>query len=290
MVITRLTGGLGNQMFQYAAGKRLSLVRGVELKLDVRRLQGDSYRKYHLDVFNISEEFATEKEIRELKRRRVSTWLLLPVRNRIGVKFLPPAFYAERQYTFEPMVLDLKDNVYLKGRFHSEKYFEDMAEVIAEKYTLKSLSRKAQELHDEIIDCNSISVHVRRGDYVSKPQNLARYGICSFDYYKECMHRVLDTGGALKFYVFSDEPDWVRKNMSFPEDSVFVTRDGLNCDAEELFLMSSCRQHVTANSTFSWWGVWLDRNPHKTVYTPEKWFLAEDLDTADLIPGTWIRV
>lgn len=203
---------------------------------------------------------------------------------------MPPVFYAESGYTFDPMVIDLKDDVYLKGRFHSEKYFADIAHIIAEKYTLKSTSKKADELHKEIIKCNSISVHIRRGDYVSNPRNLERYGTCTTEYYNECMSRVLSSGDAPKFYVFSDEPGWVRSNMTFPADSVYVTREGLDSDSEEIFLMSSCKQHITANSTFSWWGAWLGQNPDKTVYTPKRWFLAQDLDTADLIPDTWIRV
>ncbi|MDF1537244.1 MAG: alpha-1,2-fucosyltransferase, partial [bacterium] len=226
---------MGNQMFQYATGKRLSLTSGAELKLDVRRLKGDSYRKFQLDVFDISEEPATEEEIRRIQRSSISTWLLLPIRHRIGVKFMPPAFYPEKQYTFDPLVLEIKDNVYLKGHFHSEKYFTDVADIIAETYTLKSISKKTRELHNEIIGCNSVSVHVRRGDYVSKPQNQTRYGSCSIEYYNECMRMILSTGSAPKFYVFSDEPDWVRNNMSFPESTIIVTREGLGCDAEELF-------------------------------------------------------
>ncbi|MDF1535038.1 MAG: alpha-1,2-fucosyltransferase [bacterium] len=277
-------------MFQYAAGKRLSLARGVELKLDIRRLRGNSYRKYHLDVFHVSEKFATEEEIRKLIRGKISTWLLLPFRQKLGVSFMPPVFYPERQYTFDPLVLELEDNVFLKGRFHSEKYFADVADIIVEKYKLKSVSARAGFLHAEIVGCDSVSVHVRRGDYVAKPQNLARYGTCGKEYYEECIRRALEVSDKSRFFVFSDEPDWVRANMSFPENTFFTTREGLSCDAEELFLMSSCRQHITANSTFSWWGAWLDRSPQKIVYTPKRWFLAEDLDTQDLIPETWIRV
>ena len=119
---------------------------------------------------------------------------------------------------------------------------------------------------------------------------MARYGTCSTEYYSECVSRIQSAGGAPKFYIFSDEPDWVRENIPFPENSVFVDGNGPGSDAEELFLISSCQQHITANSTFSWWGAWLDRNPNKTVYTPKGWFLAEDLDTTDLIPNSWIRI
>lgn len=290
MVIVRLTGGLGNQMFQYAAGLRLSLARNVELKLDVRRLQGDSYRKYHLDLFNISKIFATEEEINRLKRSKISTWLLLPFRKKIGADFMPPVFYPESQYGFDPQVLELGNSVYLKGRFHSEKYFADITDTIAAGYTLKSVSDKTRELHDEITGTDSVSVHVRRGDYITNSNNLSRYGTCDDKYYAECVQKALEFSDRSKFFIFSDEPEWVSTNMSFPENSVFVTNEGLNSDAEEIYLMSLCRQHITANSTFSWWGAWLDRRIDKVVYTPRRWFLAEDLDTRDLLPETWIKV
>ena len=290
MVIVQLKGGLGNQMFQYAVGKRLSIARGVPLKLDTRRLQGISYRQYQLSAYNIDEETATEEEIKTLKRSSLSTWLLLPIRPWIGVRLFPPVFFPERKNTFDPMVLQLGGNTYLKGYFQSEKYFLDVADTIVENFKLKTISPKARSFHQEIAGCNSVSVHVRRGDYVFKPDNLEKFGVCGFEHYAGCLQRILSEGGSPRFYIFSDELDWVRANMSFPSGTTFVTRDGLNCDAEELFLMSVCRQHITSNSTFSWWGAWLDRKPAKVVYTPRRWFVSDELDCRDLVPHTWIKV
>ena len=277
-------------MFQYAAAKRLSLNRGVELKLDARRLQGGSYRKFQLGGFNIPEEFATKEEIRRVKLGAIFTWLLMPIRLLTGFDFKLPEFYSEKKYTFDPLAMELGGQVYLKGRFHSEKYFSDTADTITESYTLRSVSEKALKIQNEIASVDSVSVHVRRGDYISNSHNLARYGTCPDSYYEKCIEKTMERSENLRFFIFSDEPDWVSENMSFPENSVFVTSDGLNGDAEELYLMSLCRQHITANSTFSWWGAWLDRRADKVVYTPRKWFLAEDLDTRDLIPETWIKV
>jgi len=290
MVIVRLTGGLGNQMFQYAAAKRLSQTHGVKLKLDARRLQGDSYRKFQLGVFNITDEFATDEEIGRVKFGAFFTWLLMPIRLLTGFNFNLPEFYSEKKYTFDPLVMELGNHVYLKGRFHSEKYFSDISDTIAENFTLRSVSEKAQKLQNEITSVDSVSLHVRRGDYISNSNNLARYGTCSDSYYEKCVEKALKHSETSKFFIFSDEPDWVSENMSFPVNSVFVTSEGLNGDAEELYLMSLCRQHITANSTFSWWGAWLDRKADKVVYTPGKWFLAEALDTRDLLPETWITV
>ena len=290
MVIVQLKGGLGNQMFQYAAGKSLSIARGVPLKLDTRRLQGNSYRQYQLGAFNIHEETATEEEIKNLMRSSLSTWLLMPIRPWIENRFFPPMFFAEQNYTFDPMVLLLGGNVYIKGFFQSEKYFLDAVDIIVDNFKLKHISPKAHSFHQEIIGCNSVSVHLRRGDYISKPGNLEKYGVCSIEYYTGCLQRILNEGGSPKFYIFSDELDWVRANMSFPKGTTFVTRDGLNCDAEELFLMSACRQHITSNSTFSWWGAWLDREPTMVAYTPTTWFVSDERDCKDLVPHTWIRV
>jgi hypothetical protein len=290
MVIVRLTGGLGNQMFQYAAAKRLSQTHGVELKLDARRLQGDSYRKFQLGAFNIPEELATEDEIRRIKLGAMFTWLLMPTHLLTGFNFKLPEFYSEKQYAFDPLVMELGNQVYLKGRFHSEKYFSDITDTIAENYTLRSVSEKARKLENDITSVDSVSIHVRRGDYISNSHNLARYGTCDDSYYERSVEKALKHSETSKFFIFSDEPDWVSENMPFPENSVFVTSEGLNGDAEELYLMSLCRQHITANSTFSWWGAWLDRKADKAVYTPGRWFLAEDLDTRDLIPEAWIKV
>ena len=290
MIIVRLAGGLGNQMFKYATGKRLSLARGDELKLDISRLSDSSYRKYQLGSFDIREEIASEQEIRKLKYGSFTTWDFLHFRPWIGVRFLPPTFYTERSVRFDPLVLDLDDNVYLQGRLQCEKYFLDMADEIAMRFRIKDMSARAREFALEMEGCESVSIHVRRGDYVSNPGFSRQYGFIGPEYYEECVRRILESGGEPRFFVFSDEPGWVRTNMDFPDGTQYVTPDGLNSDAEELYLMSFCKKHITANSTFSWWGAWLGKNPEKVIYTPRRWFLSDEKDTSGLIPDSWVKV
>ena len=137
---------------------------------------------------------------------------------------------------------------------------------------------------------SSVSVHVRRGDYVNDPKTNAYHGTCSLDYYKKAVEIIRNKVKDPVFFIFSDDAEWVKKNFNIDEQQVLVSEPEKLSLTEELKLMASCRHSVVANSSFSWWGAWLNNNNEKMVIAPQKWFADPLIDTSDLIPSAWIRI
>lgn len=294
VVVTRLLGGLGNQLFQYAAGRRLAQVRGVELKLDISALgnpNSGTPRNYELSPFTVQPMIATEEEVAALVRpRRRLLSGLLPGRFRLpGLP--PPSHVKEAHFHFDPAILDLPDGVYLDGYWQSERYFADAADVIRADLTITAPAEgRNWELLEQIRSCNAVSVHVRRGDYVSDKHTADYHGTCNLDYYHRAIQYVADAIANPVLFVFSDDPDWVRANLKAPYPITIVDHNGPERCAEDLRLMSACRHHVLANSSFSWWGAWLDPRPEKIIVAPQQWFRCTDLCTVDLVPAGWSRL
>lgn len=291
MIVTRLRGGLGNQMFQYAAGRALALRTGAELKLDLGSYERSSLRSYALGPFPIQAEPATAEEVARLTR---TPPLLRIARRLLGREPRPPRSRVEEpDLTFHPEVLDLPDGVYLDGYWQSERYFADAAAVIrAELEPPEPATARDRELAAAIDATESVSVHVRRGDYVSAAVAREMLGPCSLDYYRRATAWLGERIAEPALFVFSDEPEWVREHLDLPFPTTVVDHGG---DADgaahrDLALMSRCRHHVIANSSFSWWGAWLGRDPEGRVVAPERWFARADLSSRDLVPERWVRL
>jgi hypothetical protein len=297
MVIVRLIGGLANQMFPYAVGRSLAHRLGTELKLDIsgfavyRQKANLAPRSYGLDVFSIREDFATNEEIESLKIGRRSLW------NRarkmlFGISTPPPATYVkEKQFEFDPEILQLTGDVYLVGNWNSYKYFEDTEEIIRSEFTFRHpQTGKNLDLSRMIAATESVSLHIRRGDFVSNPKVNALYGTCGLDYYQRCVEALAKRVEEPHFFIFSDEPGWVRDNLRLPFAMTIVDHNGPDRAHEDLRLMSQCRHHILANSGFSWWGAWLDRRQDKLVYVPREWFRSGRYDTGTLLPPSWLRM
>jgi hypothetical protein len=296
MIVVRLWGGLGNQMFQYAAARRLAHVNGAALKLDTgwfgNEAPGDTSRRYELGVFRIDAGFASAGEARRLRGPDIRRW------PRIVKKLVAVVGYAgrrsyvgEKHYHFDPEILRLKGDIYLDGYWQSEKYFRDAAEVIRNDFRLKPAPEGAnRELMRKIGECESVSLHFRRGDYVTNVNAAAYHGTASLDYYAAAIDAILSRVGSPRLFVFSDEPEWVKRNLKAHLPVTYVEGNGEANAAEDLRLMSACRHHIIANSSFSWWGAWLGGNPGKVVVAPRKWFNAGNADTKDLIPEGWLRI
>lgn len=284
-------GGLGNQMFQYAAGRRLVEKLGVKLKLDIEVFKDYTLRKYELGVFNIQECFATVEEIETLtvaKRGIVEKVLDRLFKRPIR---LPSGYIAEKYFVFDPSILQLQDQVYLDGYWQSEKYFTEIETVIREEFTIKHpQTDKNKALSDSIKSSDSVSVHIRRGDYVNNPDTNSLHGVCGIDYYQRCIDFIITKVVNPHFFIFSDDPEWVKNNLKIEYESTVVEHNGTEKCYEDLLLLSQCKHHIIANSTFSWWGAWLSENPEKIVIAPKKWFKKEDVNTKDLIPEGWIRI
>ncbi len=291
MIITNLTGGLGNQFFQYAVGRALSKKLGVPLKCDTTWYEKSSRRKYLLNNFNISGEIASPDEIRHLKPENIFNKIMGKVFGFENKYKLNKHVWREPEYRFCPEILNLPKNTYLDGDgcYQSYKYFEDIEHIIRKEFTLKEpLPKSSDVLVKDISTSNSVSIHIRRGDYlVSKNQKI--FGVCDKEYYQKAASLMKEKISNPRFFVFSDDLEW-SKTLPFPKDTTYIDSHFGLADFQELVIMSGCKHNIIANSTFSWWAAWLNNNPNKIVISPKKWFNAEEMNTRDLIPETWIKI
>lgn len=294
MIVVRLTGGLGNQLFQYAAGQRLAQVRSAELKLDLTGLGNPDYRTvrhYELAPFNVMQSFATEEDIAKLTRPY--SGLLPRLFHRITRKGerRPMSYIKEPHYHFDPRILDLPDGVYLDGYWQSERYFADTTELIRKEVTFREPpSGRNAELAREIAECQAVSLHVRRGDYVTNEITHRTHGTCGLDYYDNAVSYIAERVKQPVFFIFSDDPLWVRENIKLNHPVRIVDHNDPGHCYEDLRLMSLCRHHIIANSSFSWWSAWLNPRQDKTVIAPKRWFNDYHADTSDLCPAGWVRL
>jgi len=285
LIIARLIGGLGNQMFQFAVGRALSLRMGNQLKLDITGF--DTYTLhggYGLNHFAISTEVATKTEI---KRLRGFDGKLFEILRRIGIS--TPTYVKEKRLPFDPKLILLKGDYYLDGYWQSEKYFKDFEDVIRQdlQYT-GSLSDKALAMKRLIEDCNAISVHIRRGDYVTNTLANQFHGTCSLDYYENAIVEMSERVKNPHFFIFSDDLIWCKDYLKFKYPIYFV--ESCASQYEDIHLMSLCSHHIIANSTFSWWGAWLNAKVDKIVIAPQQWFADSKINNPDILPEHWIRL
>lgn len=297
LVITRLIGGLGNQMFQYATGRALALRGGAALKLDVTGFAAagaHTKRRYELDSFSIHGGAASDADLARFGRTgkprspRLDRVLRL---FRFGRPYGAWPIYREPHFHFDPAVPELRAPVYLDGYWQCERYFSDIAGVLRQEFTAKApLDRENAALAEAIDAVNAVSLHVRRGDYASDPTTNRVHGICSPDYYQRAVDYITTRTGAAHLFVFSDDRQWTRANLRFAAPTTFVGANSPDCSYRDMQLMARCRHHIIANSSFSWWGAWLNRSDEKIVVAPRQWFGTSSNDTSDLIPANWVRL
>lgn len=285
MIIVNLKGGLGNQMFQYALGRHLAIKNDTELKLDVGGLAhanavGDIYRPFALDQFNTTATVATPKEAHTLKY----PYGLISK----AAKLFTSKILRQTNTVFRPSVLGWQGDRYLDGYWQSPRYFDAIREVLLREFTLKGPSEAFLKRRRAMDEVEAVSVHIRRGDYVSDPRVLREFGICTPAYYASAIEYMNKHISNPTYYVFSDNISWVEQNLLLPDTSVFMNDPDLS-DAEELMLMSSSKHNIIANSSFSWWGAWLNQNLDKIVVAPTPWFESAPYDL-HLIPKTWITL
>ena len=289
MIVMRLKGGLGNQMFQYALGRRLSLEHHTELALETSSFKTDHLRVYRLDSLQIKGSASDKLPFFPTTgpKRRLNS-LLQFFRGLVGRPF---EIFKEKSFSFDPSVLQCSDNAFFDGFWQSEKYFATIREnLLAELVPVTPLSGELTHIAHNIQSCAAVSIHVRRGDYVSDPTTTAYHGVCSKEWYEKAAEYMKAHVPNLQFFVFSDDFEWAKDNLSFNAPTTFVkpSPDGMEC--HDLYVMSLCKHNVIANSSFSWWGAWLNQNPNKIVVAPRKWFVAGPQTTNDLIPESWIRI
>lgn len=281
-------------MFQYAAGRALALRCGADLKLDLFGYAAFGKRRYELAPFGVSAEPVSEGELARFRlrpeaqdawRRRLRRWLAghgWPSSSSV---------YVERQFHFDADVLTLRAPVYLDGYWQTEKYFADVVEVLRREFVPREgLEPENAAVAAQIDASTAVSLHVRRGDYVTEPNTGRLHGLCSMDYFRAAVQFIQMRVGPVHLFVFSDDQDWSRSNLRLGPPTTFVAANSPDRGFRDMQLMARCRHHVIANSSFSWWGAWLNPSPDKIVVAPQRWFSAGDRDTRDLLPEPWVRL
>jgi hypothetical protein len=289
-----MKGGLGNQLFQYAAGRALALRQtnknsnSVVLKLDISGYGEndgiDTMRHYSLSPFKIQADIATPDEINRMKYP-------YGIFSK-AIRYIDKKVFRKFNIKYDRRIFNHEGGLYLDGFFQTEKYFIDKENDIRKDLNLiYSLSTKAREI-DQLIrnTADSVSLHVRRGDYENDKKTNQRHGTCKVEYYARALAFIASKiGKNIHVFVFSDDIDWVRKNMAFTFTSTYVSSPAIP-DHEELILMSKCHHNIIANSTFSWWGAWLNQNKKKIVVAPKQWSPKRLKNFKDITPSEWIRL
>lgn len=286
MIIVNLKGGLGNQLFQYALGKHLSVKLNTPLALDVSGFAADPLRNYRLDSFNINAQLVSpvtnsfqQKLINRFRSPKN------PLNRFFQRKHL---MVRENGFPFQENILNSPDHSYLDGYWQTEKYFLPIEQIIRQELTLaQPLPPHLQELKARIHNTNSVSLHVRRGDYANNPVTTAYHGLYSAEWYANAAAQIQQAIPEAHFYVFSDDYEWVTNNIKLTGPCTFIKPSPDGQEAQDLYVMSQCKHNIIANSSFSWWAAWLNANPGKKVIAPSKWFVGDHSDTRDLIPESW---
>lgn len=281
MIVSKLNGGLGNQIFQYAIAKNLSIKLNRQLFIDISEYNEYKLRSFSLHHFNINSElidnfhsfiyFHKFKSIQILKERSLL-------------------------YQHDLKINNSKDIIYLDGYWQSENYFKENLYLIISDLTIKSALGDVDKGIINLINNSSIpvvSIHVRRGDYISNSFTNEIHGTCSVDYYKRA-YNVFKNKLKSEFIVilFSDDFEWVRNNIDFIDNCIYSDHNDSKTDFADLYLMSLCDHNIIANSSFSWWGAELNLNPNKIVISPAIWFndFDKNLTSMNIIPDNWIRI
>ena len=290
MIISRITSGLGNQLFQYAAARHLALKNRTALYLDLSyylyEYDDDTVRPFKLEHFSVPYRTLQKSPLEYVSKATK----LLPNRS------LPPIFLflKEKQFHFDDSIVQARARcITMEGFWQSEAYFRDDADTIRRELTLTSVPSPEFEHYKQQIATTPtpVSIHVRRGDYVNHPEFSKTFGFIGLDYYHQALSQLNDRYKNIRLFVFSDDHAWVHQHLTLPDDTVFVKNTGPNADVADLVLMSYCRHHIIANSSFSWWGAWLNPNPDKLVITPRQWYKQQPTwNTKDLLPSTWLAL
>jgi hypothetical protein len=294
MIIVNLKGGLGNQMFQYAMGKELACLNKDTMKLDlgflktVKNQSNLTLRNYELSIFNIREDFATYAEVKRLKN--VKTKIL----SKIFPNYKANPYIKERHFHFDPSICSLTGNHYFDGHWLSEKYFSHVESEIRSEFTFKrKILDEAKSMHSQILNSNSVCIHVRRGDYVYNPTIAKLHQTTSLTYFKKGIALIKSRVKDPVFFVFSDDINWCVENLHSLENAHFIEKElaGKGADnSDYLQLMTACKYFVISNSTFSWWAAWLSTHPDKIVVAPQNWFNDKKIITKDVYPVNWTRI
>jgi len=283
MIIVQMSGGLGNQMFQYALYKQLEFM-GKDVRMDdFTCYESQSSRPRQIEIFPVHYKRATKEELIELTDASLLT------KDRIRRKLFgrKTKSYPEKQFNYDSKVLELTE-AYLEGCWQSENYFCDVVQLLKTDFQFpKPKDQTNQAYLDQIDNSISVGVHIRRGDYLQAKYNGLYEGICTPEYYQEAIEFMKIENSSCHFFLFSNDPDWVREQYKGSEYTV------VDCNDEEtgyfdMLLLSKCKHQIIANSSFSWWAAWLNTNADKKVIAPTKWLNGRD--TSDIYTDSMLAI
>lgn len=288
MIFTSIYGGLGNQMFQYAIGKSISTLRNVDFKIDSYKINNSNYisRDFSLKKFNISAELAEISEVKKFHNNKYLDFIFGKLYQK-NIK-LSNKIFEKKTFHFDKKMMCIS-NGYLDGYWQCFKYFEDIREILIREFSLvEEMDVENKFIYDKIKELNSISIHIRRGDYVKDKKNNAIYNVFGLEYYHNAIDFITNKMEDPYFFVFSDDLKWASKNLNL-SNAIYVDVNSNGNPENDLILMANCKHNIIANSTFSWWSAWLNINPKKIIIAPKKWInTVNNLD--DLYPQNWVRL
>ncbi|HVA97514.1 MAG TPA: alpha-1,2-fucosyltransferase [Bacteroidia bacterium] len=297
MIVVRFTGGLGNQMFQYALGTHLAIKNKTELLIDTTLLLDHSnpheivtHRNLDIDIFNVKLNIASQHIVEKFNGKQYNH-VLGKMINKVQWQFKKKNLIVEHVRNFNPDILQLSDNKCLVGAWQSEKYFKAIEKEIREQFTFKNaLSGATAELGKKIQNENSLCINVRRGDYVTSPIYSKTLGTMPLQYFMKGYEYHKSKNAINHIFIFSDDLVWCKANFNFDIPHTFVEHEFAGARfSNYLQLMSMCKHFIIPNSTFAWWGAWLSPNKDKIVMAPKNWFADNTLNCDDIIPKQWIK-
>jgi hypothetical protein len=294
VIFAKIHYGLGNQMFQYAFARRLSIEYSTDFKLDTTFYnsnilgKSDNLREYQLSVFKINPVFTKDDEVYKFNHPS----FFQRKKNKLFTLFFP---YKYQNYILENNrfishnSLNFKNDIYLNGYWQDERYFKPIENIIRDDFTfVNKLDECNNKYLDLINNSNSISIHIRRTDFISDENYYKTHGICDVSYYIQAIDYMYENVRDPHFFIFSDDLDWVKSNISIKNKHTYVNCNSLKNGFNDMRLMSNCKYHIIANSSFSWWGAWLSKHPNKIVIAPLVWNKIKS--TINHVPENWIRL
>lgn len=290
MIIVKLIGGLGNQLFQYAIAKKIAIQQNVKVILDVTPFEKYKLHKYSLEHFAFYKRFATTDNL--MLFNFIKAKGLKKLYYKILRKINLVVIIEEKQLNFDKSIfIKAKKNTYLNGYWQSEKYFSDIRDIILKDLVIsKPLQGKNLKFANEIKSVNSISLHIRRADYVTNKETEKVHGVCDLNYYRKAIEYISNKIQNPVIYLFSDDINWAKENLKTTIAINFVEHNNVDTNYEDLRLMSLCKHNIIANSSFSWWGAWLNENPDKIVIAPKRWLNTNKFDYSHIVPTNWITM
>jgi hypothetical protein len=300
IIISHIKGGFGNQLHQYGTGLAAALKLNARFKVDLSFFDREQYKNwYKLDKINVEINKATDEEIAILKNRPTSS-LFFRATNKLGL----PSQYNKKSdlldlYGFKPdlRILNIDHSAYISGWCPKEAYVRNIREVLIDNFRPNAIfSQEAANVLEQIKSTNSISVHIRRGDYLELEHF---FRVVPLEFYRQAVRQILLKVNSPTFFIFSNDLEWVKDNVNFIDNAVFVdfsTSKEYNgfADLEEYELMKQCKHNIIGNSSFSWWAAYLNENIGKIVYTPKTWFndkfYQRSLEENPIFPSDWCLI